>query len=215
MAQGGDRVRVLVADDHPLFRDGVARAVSAREDFELVGEAGDGKETLDMIRSLEPDVATVDLRMPSLDAIEVVEAAKAAGSPTKVLVLSAVEEEGLVYRAVAAGAAGYLSKEVERSAICDAIATVAAGGTVLSPTAQAALASQVQVTGAESRPVLSERELEILRLTADGRSMADIAEQLFISRATVKTHLQRAYEKLGVADRAAAVAEAMRRNLLD
>jgi two-component system nitrate/nitrite response regulator NarL len=125
-----------------------------------------------------------------------------------------VSDSAIVYRAMQAGACGYLSKDADRETICDAVAAVAAGETVLAPQAQQGLAEQIRLQGGEQRPALSPRELEILQLTAGGCSAADIAERLFVSRATVKTHLQHVYEKLGVADRAAAVAEGMRRGLV-
>ena len=201
-------MRVLIADDHPLFRDGLARAVSAR--FELVAAVGDGRSALEQIRSLQPDVAVLDLRMPELSGLDVIAAVDA-----RVLVLSAARDSALVYAAVAAGAAGYWSKEADRDTICDAIATVARGETVLGADIQSAVAQAIREREPASGPVLSPREREVLRLTADGRSAPQIAAELYLSPTTVKTHLQRIYEKLGVSDRAAAVREAMRRGLIE
>ena len=210
------RVTVLVADDHPLFRDGIARAVKERPDLELVGEAADGRGALEQIRALAPAVAVVDLRLPGLDGLEVLNAVRRDGLPTRILMLSASTEGPLVFEAVAAGAAGYLSKQADRTAVCDAVAAIARGESVLDPGVQTGLMAEVQSRGvAESRPVLTRREAEILRLIADGRSAPDISRELFLSTATVKTHLGHLYEKLGVSDRAAAVAEAMRRGLLE
>ena len=214
MAGPSDPVSVFVADDHPVYRDGVVRAVEAREGFELAGQAGDGSEALDRIVELQPDVAVLDLRLPGRDGIEIVEALGAAGVPTRAIVLSAVRDSAIVYRALEAGACGYLSKDADRSTICDAVDAVASGQTVLAPEVQHGLAEQIRQQSKEKRPVLSPRELEILQLTAEGRSAGEIAERLYLSRTTVKTHLQHIYEKLGVADRAAAVAEGMRRGLV-
>jgi two-component system nitrate/nitrite response regulator NarL len=209
------RVRVIVADDHPLYRESVVRAVKDRPEFELVGEAADGREVLDEIRRLEPDVAVLDYKMPELDGLQVLNAVKRDGLPTRVVLLSAFLEGAVVYQAVAAGAAAYLSKDADRVRICDAIAAVARGETVLSPEAQAGIAAEVRVRGRVERPSLTGREHEILVLVADGRAAPDIAAQLHLSPATVKGHLQSIYEKLGVSDRAAAVAEGMRRGLLE
>lgn len=214
MGDQGSRVSVFVADDHPLYREGVVRALEARDDFDVVGEAADGDESLARIAELRPDVAVLDLRLPGRDGIQIVEALAGSGVPTRAILLSAVSDSAIVYRALQAGACAYLSKDADRGTICDAVAAVAAGETVLAPQAQQGLAEQIRLQGSEQRPDLSPREVEILQLTAGGSSAADIAERLFLSRATVKTHLQHVYEKLGVADRAAAVAEGMRRGLV-
>jgi two-component system nitrate/nitrite response regulator NarL len=215
MAEPASRVSVFVADDHPLYREGVVvRALEARDEFELAGEAADGAEALERILEAPPDVAVLDLRLPGRDGIEIIEALAGSGTPTRAILLSAVSDSAIVYRALEAGAQGYLSKDADREAICDAVGAVAAGETVLAPQVQQGLAEQIRLQGREERPVLSPRELEILQLTAEGSSAGDIAERLFVSRATVKTHLQHVYEKLGVADRAAAVADGMRRGLV-
>jgi two-component system nitrate/nitrite response regulator NarL len=210
------RVTVLVADDHPLFRDGIARAVSARPDLELVAEAADGREALDRIRELSPAVAVVDLRLPGLDGLEILNAVRRDGLPTRILMLSAATDGPLVFEAVSGGAAGYLSKSADRTEVCDAVAAIARGETVLDPQLQSGLLEEVRARGvADTRPVLTPRETEILRLIAEGLSAPEIGRRLYLSTATVKTHLGHLYEKLGVSDRAASVAEAMRRGLLE
>ncbi len=210
-----ERVRVYVADDHPVYREGVVQAIAQRPEFELVGNSGDGRETLDDLRELKPDVAVLDVRMPSLDGMAILNAIERDGIDTRVILLSASADSGAVYAALAAGAKAFLSKESTRSRICDAVAAVARGDVVLGDDVQAGLADEIRVRAQADRPLLSPRELEILRLTADGGSAPQIGEQLHLSPTTVKTHLKSLYEKLGVSDRAAAVAEAMRRGLLE
>ncbi len=209
------RVRVFVADDHPVYREGVARAIKARPEFELVGEAEDGREALETIRQIKPDVAILDVQMPGLQGSEVLHAIKRDGVPTRVVLLSAHVDSETVYRAVASGAGAYLSKESSRDRICDAVAAVARGEVVLSSEVQAGLASEIQIRERDERPSLTPREHEILVLTANGHSAPDIGKQLYLSQSTVKTHLKSLYEKLGVSDRAAAVAESMRRGMLE
>lgn len=209
------RVRVVVADDHPLFREAVARAVRERPEFELVGEAADGAAALQAIQDLAPDVAVVDVRMPGLDGLRVLNAVRRDELATRVVLLSAYPDGPIAFEAMAAGAAAFLSKEAGRDQIADAIAAVHRGETVLGPDVQHGLASEIRLRGTPDRPALTQREREVLHHVADGRSAPEIAEILILSPATVKSHLQSLYEKLGVSDRAAAVAEAMRRGLLE
>ncbi|MGH2986593.1 MAG: response regulator [Solirubrobacterales bacterium] len=217
MSANQERVRVVVADDHPIYREGIVRAINERPDLELVGEAADGGEALEQIKELAPEVAVLDIRMPGLDGTQVLAAMRRDGLETQVLFLSAFMEPELTYRTVANGARGYLSKESSRQEVCDAILTIARGGTALAAEAQAGLAHEIQErerTG--GRPLqLTGREQEVLNLVAQGHSAPDIASELHLSTTTVKSHLHSLYEKLGVSDRAAAVAEAMRRGLLE
>ena len=216
MSSNNDRVRVLVADDHPVYREGIVRAIKERPELELVGEAGDGREALDQTKQLEPDVAVLDIRMPGLDGTQVLAAIRQDSASTEVLFLTAFMEPELAYRTVADGAKGYLSKSAARQEICDAIVTVASGGTALAPEAQEGIAQEIQERErAGGRPELTPRENEVLQLIADGLSAPQIGKQIHLSTTTVKTHLHTLYEKLGVSDRAAAVAEAMRRGLLE
>jgi two-component system nitrate/nitrite response regulator NarL len=210
------RVRVLVADDHPLFREGIERAVRERPDLELVGSATEGREALRLIRDLDPRVAVLDLRLPGLDGLQILNALTRDGVGARVLFLSASGDPELVYRAVQGGAAGYFRKEADRHAILDAIAAVARGQTVIDPQLQAGVFEQIRVRGTgEERPILTAREREVLTLMAEGLSGPQIADRLIVALPTVKTHQARLYEKLGVSERAAAVAEAMRRGLLE
>jgi two-component system, NarL family, nitrate/nitrite response regulator NarL len=211
---GAKTTTVVVADDHPLYREGLANALVRRGEFELLGEYGDGKDALDEIERLAPDVAVVDLRLPGLDGLSVARELTAAQSTTRVLVLSASTESADVYAALQAGAHGYVAKDADRDRICDAVAAVAAGETVLPPELHAGLASQIRGQRSADHDLLSPREHTVLELTAQGRSAREIGAELYLSPATVKSHLQNIYGKLGVSDRAAAVAEAMRRELL-
>jgi two-component system nitrate/nitrite response regulator NarL len=209
------RVKVIVADDHPLYREAVSMAIRSRPEFELVGEFEDGREALSAVNELAPDVAVLDVQMPGLTGRDVLNAVKRDGLTTRVVLLSANLESDTVYQAIASGAGAYLSKDSSRERICDAVAAVARGEVVLSAEVQAGLASEIQAREVSQRAILSPRESEILKLTASGLSAPDIGRQLHLSPATVKTHLKSLYEKLGVSDRAAAVAEGMRRGLLE
>jgi two-component system nitrate/nitrite response regulator NarL len=210
------RVRVVVADDHPLFREGIERAVRERPELELVAAAAEGREALATIRDLEPHVAVLDLRLPGLDGLQILNAVVRDGMPSRVLFLSASGDPELVYRAVQMGAAGYFRKEADREVILDAIAAVARGRTVIDPELQAGVFEQVRLRGTgDDRPILTAREREVLTLMAEGLTGPQIAERLIVALPTVKTYQARLYEKLGVSERAAAVAEAMRRGLLE
>lgn len=206
---------MLVADDHPVFREGIVRAIKERPELELVGQATDGRQALAAIKELEPQVAILDLKMPDLDGVQVLQAITRDRVPTRVVLLSAFIDGSVVFDAVAAGAAGYLSKDATRDQICEAAAAVARGETVLGPDIQAGIAGEIRARGHVDRPGLSPREQEILSYIAEGLSAPDIARRIHLSPATVKSHLQNLYEKLGVSDRAAAVAEAMRQGLLE
>lgn len=216
MSPPSERVAVFVADDHPVYREGIVRAVKERPDLELVGEAGDGRQALEEIRRLQPDIALLDIRMPGLDGTQVLAALRRDSVDTEVLFVSAFMEAELAYRTVADGAKGYLSKSAARTEICDAIATVARGGTAFAPEAQQGLAEEIQQRErAGRRPQLTKREREVLHLIAEGLSAPQIGKRIHLSPTTVKSHLHTLYEKLGVSDRAAAVAEGMRRGLLE
>jgi two-component system nitrate/nitrite response regulator NarL len=209
------RTRIVVAEDHPLFREALVRTIRERPDFELVGQAANGRDAVELIGRLRPDVAVVDLKLGDLDGLAVLGALRRDGVPSRVVLLSAYLDGALAYEAVAAGAEAYLSKDADGHRVCEVIAAVARGETVLSPEIQAGIAREIRSRGTVGRPVLSPREREVLVLVAEGRSAPDIAGELHLAPATIKGHLQSLYEKLGVSDRAAAVAEAMRRGLLE
>jgi two-component system nitrate/nitrite response regulator NarL len=207
-------IRVLVADDHPVYRQGLVQTIQERPEFELVGEAADGAEALERIKELGPDVVLLDLQLPELDGIGVLKALDDE-LKSRVLVLSAYAEAGIIYEALEQGAGGYLTKGAAAEEICDAVLKAAAGEKVLSPGLDQKLVGQIGRQHASDQTDLSAREAEILALMADGLSVAAICERLHISDGTVRTYLRRAYEKLGVSTRPAAIAEAMRRGILD
>jgi two-component system nitrate/nitrite response regulator NarL len=209
------RVRVLAADSHPLYREAVGRAIKERPELELVGQAREGREALEAIDSERPDVAVVDQALSGLTAEQVLNAVGRDGLPTRVLILGAQPEPGTVYSAIAKGAAGYLTKYADARELCDAITAVARGRTVLGQDLQTGIAGEIRLRAVHDRPFLSDREREILTLVAKGITAPDIGKKLHLSPATVKTHLHHLYEKLDVSERAAAVAEAMRRGLLE
>ena len=208
-------IRVVVADDSVLLREGLVRLLEA-SGFEVAGQAGDGEDLLRKVRAHRPDVAVIDVRMPDIGGAEVLAALRAEELPTNVVFLSAFLDSKTVYEAVAAGAKAYLSKEADSEEIVAAIQAAARGETILGPEVQTGLAEQIRMREeSEVRPRLSPREQEVLELIAGGLSAPEIGERIHLSTATVKTHLQHIYEKLGVSERAAAVAEAMRRGLLE
>ena len=214
-SHGEGVVRVLVADDHPLFRRGIVRAVEDRAELTLVSEHADGEAALAAIRDARPDIALLDVRMPKLSGIEVLEAVIGDDLPTRIVLLSGYPDPEAVYRALTAGAAGFLAKSARGSEICERLVAVSRGETVLAPEVQSELAGRLRTQAQPGAPLLSPREREILELIAAGELAPDIARRLGLSPATVRTHLQHLYEKLGVSDRAAAVAAAMRRGMLD
>jgi two-component system nitrate/nitrite response regulator NarL len=209
------RLTILIADDHPVYRQGLERAIGERPDLELVGSTADGRQALERINELEPDVAVVDVRMPGLDGLKIVSAVQRDGLRTKVMLLTGYEDSGAAYKALAEGAAGYVSKASDHTELCESIVAAGRGETVIAPQFAAGIATEIQLRETSERPALTDREAEVLRLLAEGRTAGRIGEELHLSEATVKTHLHNLYEKLGVSDRAAAVAPAMRWGLLE
>ena len=213
--QGNKRVTVVVADDHPLYREGVVRALLASGQIEVVAEAEDGRSALAEIQAHLPDVALLDYKLPELDGVAVTHAIVREQLPTRVLLVSAFTDSGVVYKALETGAAGFISKEARREQISDAVLACARGENVVPPEVAAGLVSEIRLRKQNDAPALTPREQEILHLIASGRSLPQIAKELYLGLTTVKTHVQHLYEKLGVSDRAAAVASAMRRGLIE
>ncbi|TWP50021.1 response regulator transcription factor [Lentzea tibetensis] len=198
-------IRILLVDDHPVVRQGL-RGMLVADDLEVVGEASSGEEAVAQAAALTPDVVLMDLRMPGMDGVAAT--AKIVPTGRRVLVLTTYDTDSDILRAVEAGASGYLLKDSTPAELINAIRATARGETVLAPSMVTKLVGQVRT------PPLSAREVEVLKCVARGLSNVEIGRTLFISEATVKTHLLRAFNKLGVSDRTAAVTTAMDRGLL-
>jgi DNA-binding NarL/FixJ family response regulator len=201
-------IRLVIVDDHPVVRDGL-RGMLAADGFEVVGEAASGDEAVAVVTAVSPDVVLMDLRMPGSDGLSAIERLRA--HPCRVLVLTTYDTDRDVLPAIKAGATGYLLKDTPRDELHRAIRAAHAGEAVLSPAVATRLLGQVREPALEP---LSARELDVLALVAKGSTNRAVAAALFISEATVKTHLLHVYAKLGVGDRAAAVAVAYERGLL-
>jgi two-component system, NarL family, nitrate/nitrite response regulator NarL len=197
-----------------MFRDGTARAIAAWPELQVVAQAGDGHDAMELIRSLKPDVALVDLRLPGIDGVGIATTAKLEKLSTRVLILSAFTDEDFIYRAIEAGAVGYLTKDSSADELARAVLHASRGGTVLGPELAGAVANQIRERARTDLPILTDREREVLALLCEGLSAPQIGQKLFLGTSTVKTHLAHLYDKLGVSDRAAAVAVAMRLGLL-
>jgi DNA-binding NarL/FixJ family response regulator len=204
-------ITLMIVDDHPVVRDGLSGMFNADPEFEVIGEAANGADAVRRARALKPDVILMDLRMPELDGVGAIRALAEHGVQSNVLVLTTFDGDADVKPAIEAGATGYLLKDAPRDELLRAVRLAARGESVLSPTVASRLMAHVR---APAEDPLSERELEVLALIARGGTNRDAARQLFISEATVKTHLLHIYAKLDVSDRAAAVAEAYNRGLL-
>jgi DNA-binding NarL/FixJ family response regulator len=201
-------IRILVVDDHPVVRSGLVGLLGGEPDIEVVGEAGDGRDGVDQARALAPDLVLMDLRMPVLDGASATAEIVTAGL-ARVLILTTYDTDTDILRAVEAGATGYLLKDTPREELVAAVRAAARGETVLTPELTARL-----VRGVRSGDQLTPRETEVLALVARGLSNAEIGTELFIGEATVKTHLLKVFDKLGVSDRTAAVTVAMERGAL-
>ncbi|WP_223199267.1 response regulator [Solihabitans fulvus] len=204
-------IRLLIVDDHPVVRDGLRGMFSRAEGFEVVGEAANGAEAVTFAESLGPDVVLMDLRMPEVDGVTAIRRLAERRVAARVLVLTTYDTDSDVLPAIEAGATGYLLKDSPKDELFRAVRAAARGEAVLSPSVATRLLSQVRTP---AREPLSQRELEVLGLIARGATNREAAGKLFISEATVKTHLLHVYAKLGVKDRAAAVAAAFDRGLL-
>ncbi len=206
-----DPIRLLIVDDHPIVRDGLRGAFTGTAEFDVVGEAGTGAEAVARAIELRPDVILMDLRMPGMDGVEAIRRLRDRAADVHVLVLTTFDTDSDVLPAIEAGATGYLLKDAPTEELLRAVRSAAKGEAVLAPTVAGRLMRQV---GKPVPGTLSRRELEVLRLVADGATNREAAAKLFISEASIKTHLLHIYDKLGVRDRAAAVGEAFRRGLV-
>ena len=208
-------VRVIAIDPNPLYCDGVARVVRQDPAMQLVGEADHAAIAVAAVLERRPDVIVLDPTTPRLDARRMLRLIERHALPARVILFVDRERAGDAYRALALGAAGCLSKRASKEQLADAIHRVARGATVIAPELQADVAADIRIREAEQRPVLSPREQQVLELTADGLTAPEMGTRLDLSTATVKTHMLHVYEKLGVSERAAAVATAMRRGILE
>jgi DNA-binding NarL/FixJ family response regulator len=204
-------ITIVIADDHPVVRDGLRGMLKSQPDFELVGEAANGEDAVRLALELEPDVMLVDLRMPVMDDVSAIREIKEHTPAVHVLVLTTYDSDADILLAIEAGATGYLLKDTSSEELYRAIRAAARGEAILSPTVAARLMGQVRIQ-AEER--LSERELEVLQLVSEGASNSEIASRLHISQATVKSHLVHIFGKLGVTDRTSAVTTALQRGIL-
>ena len=204
-------IRLLIADDHPVVRDGLRAMLATQPDMELVGEAATGTEAVAQARALRPDVVLMDLQMPGLDGPGAIATLREQAPEIRVLVLTTYGTDADITRAVDAGATGYLLKDAPREQLFGAIRAAARGESVLSPSVATRVLGRMRAPAEEA---LSPRELEILQAVARGLSNKDIGRQLYVSEATVKTHLLRVFSKLGVDDRTAAVTVALERGII-
>jgi two-component system nitrate/nitrite response regulator NarL len=195
------------------MRRALARLVREHPELELVGEAADGESALALVETLGPDVALIDVRMPQLDGLRLVGRLRSSGSRVRVLLISGSDDSEIAHEAIQQGAAGFLSKDSEEEEIAEAIVAVASGRSVLSPALQSGVLDLIRHRSG-GIVQLSGRDRELLQLAAEGLTTAEIAERLYLSPNTVKTYWQRLYEKLGTKDRVSALAEAIRRGLV-
>lgn len=224
------KIRVIIAEDHPIVRDGTRQLLGAEEDIEVVGEASNGAQAVDLAERLHPDVAIMDISMPEMSGIEATKRIKAAQPATAVLILTAYDDDRYVFALLAAGAAGYLLKDVPSAEVVKAVRSVYAGEPVLHPAIArkvlARFATGKQPASAAKVPaamrgrengegILTERELEVLRLAASGMTNARIAVRLYVSVRTVQVHLTNIFNKLGVGSRTEAVIAGLKRELID
>jgi DNA-binding NarL/FixJ family response regulator len=220
MTEAGEGIRVLVADDHALFRQALRGILSTEPDLELIGEAGDGEEAVRMATELVPDVVLMDVRMPKLAGIEAARTISTELPTTKIVMLTVSDEDSDLFEAIKAGASGYLLKEVDPAEIADAVRQIHAGQSLLSPAVASKLVSEFAALSKRAdekalRPSLTDRELEVLQLAADGLTNRQIGRRLGISENTVKNHIRNILEKLHLHSRMEAVLYAVREELID
>ena len=211
MAEGG--IRILVADDHPMLREGLVAVLSTQPDFDIIGEAADGAEVVRLAEALRPHVILLDLEMPDVDGVAALEGLRAAVSEARAIVFTAYDTDERILRSLRAGARGYLLKGASRQEIFAAVRSVHAGGSLLEPGVTTRLLDHVREGGEQTEP-LTPRELEVLALISEGLHNSEIAGRLFVTERTVKFHVSSILAKLGADNRTEAVALAARRGLI-
>ncbi len=204
-------IRILISDDHPVVRAGLSGMISAEPGFEVIGEAGNGKEAIALTGELKPDVVLMDLRMPEMDGVTAIGHIKGDYPDVQILVLTTYESDADILRAIETGATGYLLKDTPREELFGAIRLVAEGKSPLDPGVATRLMQRMRGSDEEG---LSTREIEVLELVARGTSNKEIAKQLWVSETTVKSHMLHIFDKLGVTDRTAAVTAALKRGII-
>jgi DNA-binding NarL/FixJ family response regulator len=208
-------MRVLIVDDHPVTRDGLRSALSTSDDVEVVGEATNGEEAIEAVKELSPEVVFMDVRMPGMDGLEATRVIRDIAPDTKVILFTIEESRAAIADAIRAGVSGYLLKDVSASELIQAARLALEGKAVIHPTLTRAFIEEIQYVETPRETPLSRRESQILQKVAYGATTKEVAHDLNISPHTVKTHLERIFEKLGANDRAQAVAIALRKGLVD
>lgn len=211
-----EAIRILIADDHPVVREGLFAMLSRESDFEVVGEARDGVEAVNKAKELSPEVVLMDLRMPELDGVEAMNQIKSAKPNTKFIILTTYSDDEYIFRGIEAGARGYLLKDAPREELFKAIRAVHRGESLIQPVVASKVLDRLTELSrrAPSGEELSERELEVLRLMAKGAANKEIGVELSIAQSTVKTHISTIFQKLGVNDRTGAVTEALKKGII-
>ncbi|MGB7342378.1 MAG: response regulator transcription factor [Phototrophicaceae bacterium] len=204
-------IQILIADDHPVVREGLAGMLAGQDDFEVVATVADGEAALEKFKKLSPDVVLMDLRMPILDGVGAIEAIKEVKPTANIIVLTTYDSDADIVRAIEAGATGYLLKDTPREELFRAIRAASTGESVLAPAVASRLMTRMRAPAEEN---LSAREIDVLKLVAKGNSNKEIGKVLHISTATVKTHLIHIYNKLGVTDRTSAVTTAIEKRII-
>jgi len=213
------KITVILADDHAIFRDGTRKIIEQESDIEVIGEASDGEEAVELVTKLRPHIALVDIAMPKVNGIEATRQIKERHPGTAVLILSAYDDDQYIYALLEAGAAGYLLKNVSGNDLANAIRAVRAGESVLHPTIARKVFNRFVTSRPEPREIaqpqdISEREMDILKLAAKGMSNKDIAEKLYLSRRTVQAHLASIFRKMDVGSRTEAILSALKKGWL-
>ena len=211
-------ITVLIADDHPVVREGLAQMIALYDDLTIVGQAGDGAEAVEQARALSPDVVLMDVRMSGMDGVEATQRIRTRQSGTEVIVLSNYDDDRYIFDALHAGARGYLLKDVSADQLAEAIRAVMRGESMLDRSVMDRVVGEFQQMGRQGQNPpperLTARELEVLQRLAEGRSNQEIAELLVVSEKTVKSHLTSIYRKLNVRDRSQAIVTALQENLV-